>query len=496
MTRPLRARKPLPTIRQRLVVWVNSVLLIFAVGFLYVDYRVTLADRLMEKQVALKEEAKSILPAIRHLHPHGTETVQQFIDDICHSMESQESPRHHIGVQIDRQILISHAHDSPLQIELPQIIRNAEQQAGWLRIDSAEIAYGIASTEATGAPSDRHPLAVVVYEDVQKVRRAVQKEIRRRLLGVVIIGLIGGVLVNWILWRLVNTPVRQLVQAVREIGKGAPVPHTKKPGTREFRFLADEIEAMERQLSRADRERRASLDRARIIQENLLPRDLDKITELNTSYVFHPAEAVGGDFFDLRNCGPGQWLICIADSAGHGVPAAMSSAMIKALLFEAEQSYLEPEVALEILNQQFMRVHPMGEFATVLLIHLDLQTRSLTYANAGHAPAWLFLPDGDKSGPVNLEATGFPLGIEESSRWNRRRFACPVGSRIVIGTDGITEAFSPEDEQFGKTRLLKVLLNCRNQSAEKTVRTVVDSVTDFRQGQKQLDDMTLAVIDT
>ena len=118
------------SLRFQLVLAVNSVLIVLLVGLVIVDYQRALKTRLAEKKTALQEEAKALLPGIVHLRPHGRESIQSYIDDVCGRMEDMDSPNHHIAVKINGEVIQAQAHHraSAALVELMQRAANAKER--------------------------------------------------------------------------------------------------------------------------------------------------------------------------------------------------------------------------------------------------------------------------------------------------------------------------------------------------------------------------------
>ena len=263
--------------------------------------------------------------------------------------------------------------------------------------------------------------------------------------ALVLIGLIGAVIVNIVLVRMVSRPLNVLVTKVREVGTGNFSSTLGSFGSTELNFLSTEINAMSDALESSQRERKIRLNKARKIQENLLPQNHRDISGMEMGNLYVPAEEVGGDFYDVLPCGDDQWLICVADATDHGVPAAMSAAMLKTLLLQAMESTTSPSEMLAIMNGPFMKVHLDGDFASIILVYIDLTNQKLVYANAGHDPAWLVEPNGEV---IELSATGTLLGIDCDAKWDDVEKRIGPGWRLAIATDGITETFSSNQESF------------------------------------------------
>ena len=478
------SNRRLPTIQTRLVFSVNSVLFVFVLLFLYMDYRSTLWNRLDDKKQSLVDEAKSILPAVIHLNHHGRKTVQDYIDEVCERMESQQSPMHHIGVSVDQYFLQSQSHSHHWETLPLHELAKMEDENQFVEYHGKRFSIGKHSDLGT---------TIFVIEEICHIQKQSLFIVGQHFVAIFLLSVMAALIVNVLMYRLVRRPVKRLVDQVRKIESGEYQATPTHSRTQEFSFLFTEVNKMSESLLRASRRQQASLERARKIQLNLLPKQLDDLPGLKAYHHYSPAEEVGGDFFDIRSCGSNQWFICVADSAGHGVPAAMSAAMIKSLLFKPDKLLAEPAQLISVINSQYMLVHPLGEFASVFVGFADLDSAIFKYANAGHGPV-IYYPDSSDDS-TELLATGTPLGINEEGQWSEGEVKLANDSRLVITTDGITETFGPNDELFGNERLLANLCSGRNSEPKQLVEDLLESVSKFRGNNKQYDDVTVLALD-
>ena len=118
------------------------------------------------------------------------------------------------------------------------------------------------------------------------------------------------------------------------------------------------------------------MDKAREIQQSLLPKDVD-VAGLNVSSLFLPAEEVAGDYFDVITLHDGTHVVCIADVTGHGVPAALSAMMLKVLLAEACEHHSDPADILEFINRRLTGVCRTDGFVTMFVARFDTREMAL-----------------------------------------------------------------------------------------------------------------------
>ena len=466
------------TVRFRLLVTVNAAMAVLVTIFLVLDYRRELSDRMLQKQVALEEEAKTILPAVRHLRQEGADAVQQYLDSVCGQMRDAQSPGHHIAVRAPDGAVQATAHGRSSPELFRAMVRGARSPVHRANVGRRELVVG--SAEAAG-------VAAYVSEELGPLRRSVLGQILWRLAGMLALGIVAALLVSTVLLRTVAKPLNRLVATVGQIAAGDFAARARAFKSAELTSLSEAINSMAVSLEHAERQRRDEMARARRIQQHLLPGEID-VPGLSLTAIYRPASDVAGDYYDVMKLPDETWLLCIADVSGHGVPAAMSAAMLKAFLQHAIEHHVAPERLLAFINRRFAAASPPGLFASMLLARWHPATGSLTYASAGHEPAWL-LSEGRE--PLPLEATGLFLGIDAESSWTTRSVPVGPGDRLLLLTDGAAETFDPRQELFGRDRLRCLLIQNQDEPLEELLGALDDALTAHREGALPTDDTTL-----
>jgi len=152
------------------------------------------------------------------------------------------------------------------------------------------------------------------------------------------------------------------------------------------------------------------------------------------------------------------------------------------------------ELPSQVLDQANRLLHKStsdDKFATVFLAKLDLTANNLTYANAGHDPAFLIGADGSAS---ELAATGIPLGLFADMNYEQTTVALKPSDSVVIFTDGVTESMDLTQAQFGRKRILETITEHRGNSAREIGIALLNAVSSFSKGTPQSDDRTLLVL--
>ena len=232
------------------------------------------------------------------------------------------------------------------------------------------------------------------------------------------------------------------------------------------------------------------LSEALRIQQKLLPASLPQVPGWNVAASWQPAAGVGGDCYDALVFGEGRLAISIADVVGKGIPAALLMSNLQA----AVRAFASDGVAPADLCQQVNRILcgniAEGRFISFFYSVIDTSARRLTYANAGHYPAIVVRAGGDVE---RLTEGGPVLGVFAEGTYDQGAIDFAAGDRVILFTDGITEARNAADEEFGEERLIAAAVEYRSQDAKCLERRLFQAVSAFTGGTYQ-DDATLIVM--
>lgn len=252
-----------------------------------------------------------------------------------------------------------------------------------------------------------------------------------------------------------------------------------------------QVEALTRETA-ARQAVEAELRVARAIQTSLLPTVFPSGPGMATYGVSSPARFVGGDFFDVFPCGEGRFALVIADVSGKGVPAAMFMAVTRTLIRDVGAGELGPGACLDRANRMLLEANPECMFVSMFMARFDARTGVLRYANGGH-PVPLVV---NAAGEVRTmgETTGTVLGAMEIPMVAEREVTLEAGDRLVLYTDGVSEARAPSGEFYGVARLEALLKATRGMAAKEMCERALTALAEF-QPQGQHDDITLLVLD-
>lgn len=242
------------------------------------------------------------------------------------------------------------------------------------------------------------------------------------------------------------------------------------------------------QKERLEKERmRKELVEAQRIQVGLFPGQSPQIPRFTVTGLCLPCQEVGGDWYDYIPIQDGRLAVVLADVSGKGMGAALLMSSTRTVLRMVAETGLPPGEVLSRVNSILLRDFPREKFVTMVYGVLDPRDGSVVFANAGHLHP-LFV---DSSGAHFLETdVGLPLGIQESS-FSERVLAMTAGSRLVLYSDGVTEAMNSSLQQYGETRLRDHVVQ-----PSATVQNLLDNVRSFMAGQPASDDLTVVMIQT
>ncbi|HYG99330.1 MAG TPA: GAF domain-containing SpoIIE family protein phosphatase [Terriglobales bacterium] len=224
---------------------------------------------------------------------------------------------------------------------------------------------------------------------------------------------------------------------------------------------------------------------AAAIQQALFPKASPLIPGLQVEGMCITAHAVGGDWFDYIALTDGRWAFVLADVAGKGMPAALLMTSSRGILRSLVETTPSPAPLLNRLNRILYRDFPPEKFVTMVYAVFDPADRTLTFASAGH-PAPIMTNERDTQ--LLEKASGLPLGIAD---WEYEECTVTLeqDARVLLYSDGITEAENDAGEQFGTERLVE-----QANQYSMCVETVLESVSRFTRFRPLADDATLILL--
>jgi sigma-B regulation protein RsbU (phosphoserine phosphatase) len=230
---------------------------------------------------------------------------------------------------------------------------------------------------------------------------------------------------------------------------------------------------------------------AREIQRSLLPQVLPAIPGLVIEAFWEPAGHVGGDFYDAASIDAGRAWLGIGDVEGKGISAALLMASVQARVRSLAHTGSAPGSLCTSVNDELCERAASGRFVSFFYCTYDAAHRRLLYANAGHPPPLLVRRDGTIT---RLSRGGPLLGVFSQARFEQEDIALEDGDRLVLFTDGITEAQRTPGGEFGDERLVRTASDARGVGARALQHEVL-SAARAHCGGTFGDDATLIVME-
>ena len=230
------------------------------------------------------------------------------------------------------------------------------------------------------------------------------------------------------------------------------------------------------------------------VQRSILPQNMPTDPRLQLHCHITPAREVGGDFYDYFWLDSEHLGLVIADVSGKGVPAALFMAITRTLLKSTAAFVMSPSSCMRRLNDLLAAENEQMMFVTVFYGVLHLPSGQLRYVNAGHNPPYLLPAQPGDAEPVRTLARtgGVAVAVSEEFVYQEAVLQLQTGDRIFLFTDGVTEAFNHQQQEYGEQRLLATLREkaTAHPDPESLTHAVLQSVHAFEDGAPQADDIT------
>jgi sigma-B regulation protein RsbU (phosphoserine phosphatase) len=230
---------------------------------------------------------------------------------------------------------------------------------------------------------------------------------------------------------------------------------------------------------------------ARDIQVNLLPKSNPEICGYDIAGMSLPASSVGGDYYDFIRLDEHRLAVGLGDVSGKGLAAALVMSNVQATI--RGQTFLNGNVneCLERANKLLFDSTDSKTFVTLFYGILDARKNSLCYANAGQNPPLLFSPDKE---PQLLKTRGPALGLQENVSYQKDEVSINPGGRLLIYSDGISEAMNDRMEEFGDEKLREIVQRDNGDSAIELIEKIKAAVKLHFGDAPQNDDMTMIIL--
>jgi phosphoserine phosphatase RsbU/P len=263
--------------------------------------------------------------------------------------------------------------------------------------------------------------------------------------------------------------------------------------------LAIEVAELAHSLAReaAQRERvNREIEIAREVQERLFPQEMPRLNGASIAGFCRPALGVGGDYYDVFELSDGRIGLAVGDVSGKGIAAALLMASLRASLRGVSLDNPRDFANLmDKVNRLVYEASASNRYATFFFAAYDPTTHKLDCVNAGHNPP-IVLRTGlnGKTEAIRLEADGPVVGLLPFAPYSEQSLTLQPGDMLLLYTDGISEAMTHDNEEWGEERLIAAAEESRNKDADAILQNIFRSTDAFTAGAPQHDDMTLLVL--
>lgn len=238
------------------------------------------------------------------------------------------------------------------------------------------------------------------------------------------------------------------------------------------------------------------LDTAARIQKKILPQDFPPFpgrTEFNIYAEMHTAKEVGGDFYDFFFLDDDNLGFVIGDVSGKGVPASIYMAVSRTMLKAIASQIHDPGKCLDTVNTMLIPESDISTFVTVFYAVLNTKTGVVRYCNGGHNLPYIMKKNGSVKQIENTD--GLLLGKIEPIMFETKEVQLEAGDKILMYTDGVTEAMDSTEEMYEEERLEKYLDKNINAPLDKLLKGLVVDVLKFAGKADQSDDITMLTLE-
>ena len=305
-----------------------------------------------------------------------------------------------------------------------------------------------------------------------------------------------GLFLTYLVSSNLTRPFGEIIQVLRGIKRGRLDRKVRVTSNDEIGYTGDVINGMAEGLKEREKMRQ-SLDLAREVQQNLLPKLPPAFKGLDIAGKSIYCDQTGGDYFDFLDLGKPQGSkvgLVVGDVSGHGIPSALLMATARAFL--RLRSFLPgsaAQVVMDVNRQLVMDVEDTGQFMTLFYLVIYPEDKSIEWVRAGHDPGIFYDPQTDMF--TELWGTGIALGVDKDWQYEQKEMAgLTSGQIIVLGTDGIWEARNSSGKMFGKKRIQEIIRGHRSESAAEIVKVIEETLIRFQKDADSEDDVTLVVV--
>lgn len=281
-----------------------------------------------------------------------------------------------------------------------------------------------------------------------------------------------------------------------------PIPDSKKtlPSIKEYQSgqkeRATQIAQFRKEVLKTEA-REKSLDIAGKRLQRFLPQSAPQVPGLDIAFKYRPSDKVGGDFFNFIDLGQNRCGVIIGDISGHGIEAAVLTGIAKKALDIWARTLIAPDKVLMQANRDIYDDLDESTFITLCYGVIDASAMTFTFGRAGHPFPIAFNPSLGRK-PFTITSKGMSIGMDMGDLFDRvlevKTFSLHSGDRILLYTDGLTEAIDPTSAESGVQKLLSILEENPGKTAQETVANVLAAVDELSKKDESQDDITVICI--
>lgn len=261
---------------------------------------------------------------------------------------------------------------------------------------------------------------------------------------------------------------------------------------KQVRERTKQLEKAYYQLNKTHEEIKRDLKLAKRVQENILPKHLKKHNDFNFYVKYKPMGEVGGDVYDIELINKGYLRIFLADATGHGVQAALVTMIIKEEYQQLKTLIKTTSELLDMLNKEFINAYESLEmFFSCIVVDIDLNNNLIKYSSAGHPNQYIIREDKLDA----LSSTGSIVGSIPNFKYKMNEIPFSPNNKLILFTDGLFEQFNQEGEEYGESRLKKLIDNNKGKDLTNIPDIVLEELDLFMMESELNDDITVICVE-
>lgn len=254
--------------------------------------------------------------------------------------------------------------------------------------------------------------------------------------------------------------------------------------------IAVENARLYERIAREERRMDRDLAMAREVQHHLLPPTVPSLRNAQVAARFSPAHAIGGDMYDFLDYKPPRACMVVSDVSGKGAPAALYAALVSGIVRSVATGEPAPATLLGSVNRGLNQRRLDANYVVLCCALWDDEKLTMRVANSG-LPRPIYCHEGHAH---MIEAAGLPLGMFSDAGYDETTIHASPGDVFVFFSDGVVDASTEKDEQFGRVRVEHVIVKHAGETAQGIADAIFQATSDFSAGAPVFDDQTVVVL--